>query len=387
MRAFSILPLACTAAILLAGCGGGNSSSALPSSGGPGSSTNNGNSIQTQSESAVSATNAFGAPVKNITDFNNNVSLQSMGRIAESLQSATCSNGFEFFAPDKGGDPNSTESQYFYDSGCTQLARDVVRKYVPSGSSSETVNRTENQYAYGSSTASATRTETNTITNATFDKNGFPIVANGFDRVTNDTLNISGVKTIDSDAEIVMLSGSGGSNQYCSDSAGFNATGIASLNETFGWQGGVLAPGTRTVNSDGSVTWNSTHTGSVSKGPIATLSVVTGTQNTACPITTPMFTLAGGSQIGTYSIPILATYKLGLLQSLTVTNASLANGNTLNVTTNSSVQPQNTLFINGVISNGGSTVATFNTDAFGDGTVTLASSGKQFVITDWHVVK
>ena len=386
MRAFSTLAVTLTAAVLLAGCGGGGggSSSALPSGGGAGS---NSNSSQTQSENAVSATNAFGSPVKNITNFNNNVSLSSMGRVAQSLQSGTCSNGFEFFSPDKNGDPNSTESQYFYDQACTQLARDVVRKYVSNGPSSETVNRTEDQYAFGSSTASATRTETNTISNASFDKNGFPIVASGFDRVSNETLNISGVKTIDSDAEIVMLPGSGGSNQYCSDSAGFNATGITSLNETFGWQGGVLAPGTRTVNSDGSVTWNSTHTGSVSKGPIATLSVVTGTQNTGCPITTPMFTLAGGSQVGTYSIPIVATYKLGLLQNLTVTNASLANGNTLNVTTNTSVQPQNSLFINGVISNSGSTVATFNTDAFGDGTLTIASSGKQFVITDWHVVR
>lgn len=374
------------AAALLAGCGGGGSSSALPAGAGAGPG-GSGNSLQTQSENAVAATNAFGSPIKNLTNVNNSVSLQSMGRLAQSLQSGQCNNGFEFFSPDKDGDPNSTESEYFYDSGCTQIARDIVRKYVSNGSTSETVNRTENQYAYGSATASATRTETNTLTNATFDTNGFPIVANGFDRVTNDSLNISGVKTIESDSEIVMLAGSGGSNQFCSDSAGFNATGIQSLNETFGWQGGVLAPGTRTVNSDGSVTWSSTHSGSVFKGPIATLSIVTGTQNTGCPIATPMFTLAGGTQLGTFSIPVSATYKLGLLQNLTVTNASLANGNTLNVTTNSSVQPQNSLFINGVISNGGTTIATFNTDAFGDGTLTVASSGKQFVITDWHVVK
>jgi hypothetical protein len=383
MRTFYTLS-ALVAAAILAGCGGGGASSALPAGGpAPGG---GGASIQTQSENAIAATNAFGSPIKTLTNFNNNVSLQSMGRMAQSLQSGQCSNGFEFFSPDKNGDSNSTESQYFYDSGCTQLARDVVRKFVSNGSS-ETVNRTESQYAYGSATASATRTETDTLSNATFDKDGFPIVADGFDRVANDSLNISGVKTIESDAEMVMLAGSGGSNQFCSDSAGFNATGIQSLGETFGWQGGVLAPGTRTVNSDGSVTWASTHTGSTFKGPIATLSVATGTQNTACPITTPMFTLAGGTQLGSYSIPVNVTYKLGLLKQLTVTNASLANGNTLNVTTNSGVQPQNSLFINGVVSNGGTTVATFNTDAFGDGTLTLASSGKQFVITDWHVVK
>ena len=44
-------------------------------------------------------------------------------------------------------------------------------------------------------------------------------------------------------------------------------------------------------------------------------------------------------------------------------------------------------FITGIVSNGGSQFATFNVNAFGDGTLTLTSSGAQYVMTDWHVIK
>jgi hypothetical protein len=324
--------------------------------------------------------------MKDVENFNSSTSPQSVSRRSEALSLGTCQNGFIFFAPDKKGDANSTEAQYFYDSSCTQLARDAVRIYASTGSSSETVSRTVTTYASGSQVPSATRTDAVTITNATFDQYGFPIAANGFDRVSIDELGIAGSKTVDSDDEIVMQPASGGVNQFCADSAGFNATGIAQLGETFGWQGAVLTPGTRTLNGDGSVTWSATHSGSTEKGAIGALSIATGAQNTTCPISAPMFTIAGGTQGGTYSIPVSATYKNGLLVGLSVQNAQLANGDTLNVTTNANVAPENSQFVSGSISNGGSVVATFDVDAFGDGTLT-AASGKQFVITDWHVVK
>jgi len=184
-----------------------------------------------------------------------------------------------------------------------------------------------------------------------------------------------------------MLPGTASSESFCGDAAGFNATGIAALGETFGWQGGVSSTGTRTVNADGSVTWNATHAGSTAKGAVGSLSIHTGTPNTACPIATPMFTLSGGTTQGSYTIPTVATYKGGLLIGLTITNASLANGTTLNVTTNTSVSPTSNLFITGTIANGSTQVATFNVDAFGDGTLTMTSSGAQYVLTDWHVVR
>jgi hypothetical protein len=341
---------------------------------------------QAQSENAISTTNALGSPMKQITDDNNAISIQSVGLRAES-SNGTCSNYSEFFAPDKNGDPNSTERQFFYDSGCTQLARDNVRIFTSTGSNSETVANTQKLYAINNGTPIATRTDNNTITFATFDANGFPKVANGFDRLITGNLTLGNVKTIASDSEEVMEPASGSTNQYCGDSAGYNVTGFPSLNETFGWNGGIAGTGTRTVNGDGSVTWTATHAGTNFKGAIGSLSISTGTQNTACPIVTPMFTLAGGTSTGTYSIPISATYSGGLLENLSVSNAQLANGNTLNVSTNSSVGPTNALFITGTIANGATQIATFNTDAFGDGTLTITASGTQYVITDWHVVK
>ena len=298
-----------------------------------------------------------------------------------------CCEYVEFFAPDKNNDPKSTEQQYFYDTACTQLARDLIRIYQSNGTSAESVHVTEADYAQGSTSANATRTNTVTITNATFDQYGYPIAASGFDRAETGSLSIAGAQAVDSDYELVMQPASGSSNQFCGDSAGYNVAGFAALGETFGWQGGVLSAGTRTVNGDGSVTWNATHSGSSSKGAIGSLSIVTGTQNTSCPIATPMFALSGGAVTGSYSIPTIATYKLGLLTSLSVTGATLANGNTLNITTNAGVSPTSNLFITGIVGNASTPIATLDVNAFGDGTLTMAAGGAVYTISDWHVVK
>lgn len=371
-------------ATILAGCGGGGGGGVLPG-GGSGSSGNG--SASSQSETAIAATNALGSPLKGIADDNGASSQQAQGAIEGIASNGACANYTEFFSPDKAGDPNSTETILFYDAACTQTARDAVRTFASTGATSETVQRTVKMYAQGNGTPIATRSEATTIGNATFDSNGFPKVATGFDRVVVGSLDLAGIKTIDEDHEQVVLPQSGSVNTYCSDSAGFNATGIANLNETFGWNGGTSGSATRTVNGDGTVTWSATHAGADYKGAIGALSIGTGTQNVACPIVTPMFTLSGGASTGSYSIPVVATYKGAILVNLTITNAQLANGSTLNVVTNAGVPPTTVGFITGAISNAGSQTATFQVDAFGDGTLTVTASGVQYVINDWHVVK
>ncbi len=386
MRTIS-LGLALTAALIVTGCGGGGSTPAAPSSSGTGSGST------TMSETAVSTTNAVGTPMNSLSDYNNaSSSLQSVARSTQSITLNTCettSSGgsYEFFAPDKNGDPNSTEQQYFYDSACSSLARDIVRIWTSTGTSSETVNRTAKIYAAGNGTSIATRTDAETLRNATFDQYGFAIPADGFARSNAGTLQYSGTNAVASDDELVMSALSGAGESFCGDSAGYNVNGVAALGETFGWQGGVFSGGTRVVNGDGSVTWTAAHAGSTAKGAIGSFSIGVGTQNTACPITTPMFTLAGGTSLGSYNIPTTATYKSGLLIGLTIANATLANGTTLNVTTNTGVSPMSDLFITGVISSAGASVATFTVNAFGDGTLTMSAGGTQYVITDWHVVK
>lgn len=385
MRTPALLALAATFA--LAACGGGGAGGTTPPTNGGGN-TNNPTTPQLESQHAIDTANALGDPVKTLQSFNSNVSgalLVTKSGLLMAQSTGQCNNGTEFFSPDKNGDPNSTEEQYFYDSGCTQLARDVIRIFNASGSS-ETVNRTVKQYAIDNATPTAQLTTTVNFSNGSYNSNGFPNVANGFDRSATSELDIAGSRTILGDDELVMLAGNNGVNSFCGDSAGYNATGIQSLNETFGWQG-VTTSGTRTVNNDGSVTWQSTHSGNTAHGAIGSLSINIGAPNTACPIGTPEYTLAGGTQGGSYTIPVAATFLHGLLTDLVVTNAQLANGNTLNVTTNSGVPPQNSQFITGIISNNGTQISTFAVDAFGDGTLTMTSSGAQYVMNDWHVVK
>jgi hypothetical protein len=378
------------AASSLTACGGGGAAgSVTPPAGG----NTGGMSAQSMTEDSIDTANAVGAPMQDFASYNEATGspLQSSARIAQTVSAQTagdgsCNNGVEFFAPDKNGDPNSTERIVFYDNGCTQIQSDAVRIFTQTGSGAETVQRTVSRYALNSSTPAAVRSETINYTNATFDQYGYPLYKNGFDRTHTGELDVNGVKTIDADGELALAASSNNTSAFCGDSAGFNATGNASLNETFGWAG-ITPSGTRTINSDGSVTWSVTHEGTTYTGPIGGLSIQTGVQNTACPISTPMFTLAGGTVKGQYSIPLQATYADGVLTNLTISNATLSNGDTLSVQTNSGVSPSDEHFISGTLAKSGSTVATFNVDAFGDGTLVVASSGKAYQIEDWHVVK
>lgn len=375
----------------LTACGGGAGGAVTP----PGNSNGGGNiSTQAQTEDSINTANDVGTPMKDIGSYNEATGspLQVAGRVttdAVTIKLAgdgTCKNGVEFFAPDKKGDANSTERIVFYDNGCTQMQSDAVRIYTSTGATSESVQRTVSRYALNTGTPSSVRSDTINYLNASFDQFGYPVYKNGFDRTHTGELDVNGVKTIDHDGEFVLLPLSGNSSTFCGDSAGFNATGDSTLNETFGWAG-VIPTGTRTVNSDGSITWNLTHEGSTYTGAIGALSIQAGAQNTSCPISTPMFTLAGGTLKGQYNIPIQATYAAGVLTNLTISNAALSNGDTLNVQTNSGVSPGNEHFISGTLAKSGATVATFNVDAFGDGTLVVAATGKAYTIEDWHVVK
>ena len=389
MNARSFLALAALlSSTTLTACGGaGGSAGSLPPSG------NGTQSVQQQTEDSIDSANALGNPVKDFQSYTNDATgspLQSNARSQSASRdlaaNGTCTNGVEFFAPDKHGDQNSTELIEFYDNGCTAVARDAIRIWSSTGANSETVQRTVSLYGLNGTTPGAVRSETVSYTNATFDQYGFPILKNGFDRTHTGELSISGVKTIDGDGELVVAASSANSTTFCDDSAGFNATGNQALNETFGWAG-VTPNGTRTVNSDGSVTWQTTHTGTAYVAPVGAFSIQAGAKNASCPIATPMFTLTGGTAKGQYDIPISATFMYGILTDLTVTNASLVNGDALNVQTNSGLLPSNSHFISGSLTKAGSAIANFNVDAFGDGVLVVAASGKQYQIEDWHVIK
>ncbi|MBV8244718.1 MAG: hypothetical protein JOZ38_02235 [Candidatus Eremiobacteraeota bacterium] len=384
MRVKTSFGLIITALILSAcGGGGGGGSSMLP--GGGSGDTNGTLSVLQVSEHAITTTNDLGEPLKGIGEYEQSISPFSIARQPQST--TACHNAYQFSSPDLAGDPNSTETQYFYDSACTFLARDVVRKFNnPGGSGNETIYQTATLYAFDNAHPIAIRNDTVSIANGTYNANGFPSLAAGYNRTSTGSLQIAGSKVIDSDFELIMSPESGNTNTFCTDSAGFSATGVPSLGETFGWTGGVSS-GTRTNNGGGSVTWSATHTGTGYKGPIGSVAFAFGNPNTSCPITSPLFSLTGGTQTGAFSYPITATYQNGLLIGLTVSGGTLSNGDTLNVTTQPNIPPQTDLLITGTITHGTQPVATFNVNAFGNGTLTPASGGPQLVITDWHVIK
>ena len=390
VRTLTLISTLLSATMVAACGGGGGASGSLPSTGSGGGSSPSQNT-QSLIEDSINTANNVGSPIKEFNDFNESSSSPAQqrarqGQIVRLSTNGQCSNGVEFFAPDKQGQPNSTERIVFYENACMQPATDAVRIYTSTGQNSENVARTVTFYAQGSSSPIGVRSEAVNFTNASFDQFGYPIAANGFDRTHTGELDINGAKTIDGDGELVVLAAQSNVSTFCADSAGFNATGNQQLNETFGWAG-MTPSGTRTVNGDGSITWAATPQGTAYVGPIGGLSINAGVQNTNCPISTPMFTLAGGTAKGTYTLPMSATFSNGVLTNLTISNAVLANGDNLNVQTNS-VPPTAPNFIAGTLDNGSNNlVATFDVDAFGNGSLTVTSTGHVYTITDWHVVK
>src|SRR5438270_6242772 len=149
MKIRHLLVLAAFLTSTVTGCGGGASGSGAvtPSGGGAASQPS-----QTQTEDAISSTEAVGTPTQDFANFNDSTSspLQSIAiqpqSAAAPAANGTCSNGVKFYAPDKNGDPNSTETQFFYDNACAGLARDVVRIWTSTGTNSENVQRSTKMY-------------------------------------------------------------------------------------------------------------------------------------------------------------------------------------------------------------------------------------------------
>src|SRR6185312_976901 len=103
--------LAATTLTACGGAGGASGSLTPPAGGGSGSTA----SVQSQTEDSINTANAVGAPVSDVSSYNESMSspLQSSGRIVtdavtiKALGDGTCNNGVEFFSPDKKGDANS----------------------------------------------------------------------------------------------------------------------------------------------------------------------------------------------------------------------------------------------------------------------------------------
>lgn len=396
-----------TIAFALTACGGGGGGSTIPSNASGGSVTYNPSGStssptiadQPARAQVISMTNSLGAAVDSFSTFEGSsehaaFALRSSALRRDATTYGTCSNGVIVNVPDLNGDANSTETRVYYDAACTNLARDTVRLFQPGTNGvSEIVNSTAKQYASGlPQTPTSVRSDVTTYADATISGNGYPSLTPGYLRSSTGFVYIGSTKTLVLDYELVMEPQSNGVNQFCSDNAGYSIvetdTNDGLTYESYGW-GSIVSSGKRTVNSDGSVSWSGTHAGVTYSGTAGSIGITTGAANTSCPMTTPEFGVTGPTKLGSSTLPVSAVYDDGVLEDLTIADASLAGGVTLNVSTNTALPPGNPDFINGTLSNASGPFASFYVDAFGDGALTISVQGtvSQYAITAWHVMK
>ncbi len=188
-------------------------------------------------------------------------------------------------------------------------------------------------------------------------------------------------KQILAGSELIVRQGLGVTD-YCQSSAGYSVNGIPSLDETFGWQSGALRGGARAADARGSAIWSAHASGAVVQGAIGGFSIARNGTSASCPMNSPAFVLKGGASENAFELPIAMAFRYGALSNLRVANGTFANGDSLAVTT-ANRQP---LEFEGAISNGRTQLATFRTNALGDGKLTITSTGAQYIIADWIVV-
>jgi hypothetical protein len=171
-------------------------------------------------------------------------------------------------------------------------------------------------------------------------------------------------------------------SDYCQSSAGYSADGIPSLDATFGWEGGALSGGSRSSGAHGAAVWSANASGAVVQSPIGGLSIARTSASRSCPLTAPAFVLNGGTSENAFSLPISMAFRRGALTNLSVVNGRFANGESLEVTTPN----RQAVEVDGFIARGETRVASFRTDASGNGTLTITSTGAQYVVADWIVI-
>ncbi len=382
-RIFAIAAAAC--ALALAGCGGRGGSD-LSSSGGGLETLDDAAAIvahrptgSQNASAAIGAVDSLGSLINQLADAGG---AETAGR--------DCLRGMELLTPSRTGDPHSTEMREFFDAGCTQLARDTVRTFVPLGMGAESETVAVSIYARNGASPLALRLESSRIVNATFDALGFPLAGDGFAKSTTRQLLVSNQRRTVSTSQIAIAPSRGDDvNALCASSAGYDAAGIPSLDATFGWQGSTLDSPTSVRRTDpaGGVSVSTTQIGSTLAGPIDSLSLLTGTSHAGCANAAPGYALAGSASTRAFTIPIRVSYRDGRLSSLSVSGATFSGGFTFDLTTRTSGRSRTgAIVFDGLLTNGKTRVANLFSDAFGSGALTITSTGAQYRLVDWTVV-
>jgi len=346
------------AAALLAGCGGGGgTSSAVPGSNAPPS--GNVSTLSTQ-DSAQSGTDAAFEPV-DTGEADAQIQNGSSGTAssARSVRDAghACKNRTTRTVTVNSDGSVTVETIHYYDDACTQVERDAVAvRSVANGTM--TIARTVTTFNQAHLQLGV-RKSTYTLTGAS--NNGSWTVVSAFYPGTSST-------PLTQYGHAASLS----SSAYSASTGRIANDAKPSINASYGHQSATNA--TVATDASGDVTFTGTRNGTSFKAALGGLTLSSA----------PPFTISGGSQLGTSSLNGSVTFDPdGNLVAVSLTG-TLAGGNHLVVS--SSTAANGAVTVNGTItSSSGAPVATFTTDASGNGILTLAN-GTQVPIVDWHVV-
>ncbi len=263
---------------------------------------------------------------------------------------------------------------YYYDARCRSLAVQIVRTTSQTSPGSATMLESASFFGRGHTTPLAVRSDASEVSR-TRANHALTVRTSGQLSTTGGARFLSG-------SEVTMLPSLGNVAEFCLSSAGYAMSGIPSLDETFGWDESTLADGARTTGWQGLARWFATVNGDVVRAPIGTLTLSGGAGHQSCPMDSPAFALAGAVAHDAFSMPISVTFARGALQSVSVYDAKFSQGESLNVET---LSVHGAPYVDGAIERANSQIGSFRVDAFGNGTLTITSTGAQYVVTDWLV--
>lgn len=352
-------PILITAAtaLLLAGCGGGGSSApALPGapSAAPGAAL-------TPQDTAQTATDAAFTPIdtgeSDASVGNGSLGLSSSARSTQSTGFGCRRRTTRTVTVNADGSV-TTETIGYYDDACTEPERDAVAVKTVAGATL-TVQRTVTTYSLTHAQLGV-RKSTYALTGST--GNGSWTVTSAFypGTATTPLSQFGHAATLDASAYTATT------GRVVNDAA-------PKVDASYGHQ--VATNATVATDTSGITTFSGTRNGTFFKGALDAL-----TLSSAAP-----FTVSGGNQIGTSTLNGSVAYDAdGNLAAVSLTG-TLESGNTLSVT--SATAANGALAVNGTVTSAaGATVATFTTDARGNGTLTVSATGTQVPIVDWHVI-
>ncbi len=355
------LVCAIAASVALAGCAAGGSGSALPPVHQPSS---NGNS------NAQSAAQAAMAPVSagDLTNglfggtYGATLFAGPQGSRASGLTS-TCVHRREYFVQQISPTETKYEVKYFYDSGCTQLAKDVVADVTIPDPSDESIVRTATWWNKAG-TQLANRTANFNITGAPGNFSAVLTAAFFVGTSTQPTNQFGGQLTVAPQNSTTWT--------IAGDHADIFNDVDPRVNASFGVSA-ALQNVTASVDGSGDVTFAGGRNETLSMGSLYGLSMPSA----------PPFSVSGGQQIGSGSAT--GSIEFDAAGQLMAVNVTVTTSNGFTVAMTSSGSP-GSIAINGVVTNGSNQqVATFTVDQYGDGVITFAN-GQQSLIIDWHIV-